>query len=151
MWNLRPDERLREWRSFRNSLSALDLETAIKNTVHLWSYAPYVTHYLSADLPEDWPDPWILVHENYYCDLAKALGMLYTLYLSDHYNKTITELEIRIYKDSTTNDWLNTVWVNQGKYILNFSFDSIVNKNLVDENLKLKYTYTVDSLKLGQY
>lgn len=151
MWNLRPEERLREWRSFRNSLEELELETAVKKVVHLWSYAPYVTHYLAADLVEEWPDPWTLVHENYYCDLAKALGMLYTLYLSSHWNNTITELEIRVYKDSEQHDILNTVWANRGKYILNLTFDSVVNKNLVDEKYKLKHRYTVQDLKLDRY
>jgi len=148
MWNLRSEERLREWRNFRKNISAVDLETALKQTAHLWSYAPYVTHYLAPDLVDEWPEPWTLVHENYYCDIAKALGMLYTMYLSDHWNRTIDNLEIRIYKDTVNHDVLNTVWVNQGKYILNLNFDSLVNKHLVDDNYQLKYKYNINDLKL---
>lgn len=148
MWNLRPEERLQEWRSFRNKISKLELAEAAEQVAHLWSYAPYVTHYLANDLIEDWPDPWTLVHENYYCDLAKSLGMLYTLYLSEHWNKTIDNLEIRIYKDLDQHDVLNTVWVNGGKYILNLKYDTVVNKNLVDEKLLLKHRYSVKDLKL---
>lgn len=151
MWNLKPDERLHEWRLFRKNLSQKDLESALKEVSRLWSYAPYVTHYLSPDLVEDWPEPWTLVHENYYCDLAKALGMLYTLYLSDHWNNSIDNLEIRIYKNTDTHDILNTVWVNRGKYILNLTFDTVVNKILVDEKLVLKHKYTVKDLKLDLY
>ena len=151
MWNLRPEERLREWRSFRREIGQLPMESAIQQTVQLWSYAPYVTHYLCADLVEDWPEPWTLVHENYYCDLAKALGMLYTLYLCDHWNNSIDNLEIRIYKDTDQHDILNTVWVNTGKYILNFQFNAVVNKILVDEKYKLKHRYTVKDLKLDLY
>jgi hypothetical protein len=151
MWNSKPEERLREWRAFRNSLGESDLDSALAKTAHLWSYAPYVTHYLAVDLVEEWPDPWVLVHENYYCDLAKALGMLYTLYLCPHWTAAITDLEIRIYKNLDTNDIANTVWVNRGKYILNLTFDSVVNKNLVDEKYKLKHRYTVQDLKLDQY
>lgn len=148
MWNLKPEERLREWRGFRLNIGQKPLESALEDTSRLWSYAPYVTHYLSADLTEEWPDPWTLVHENYYCDLAKALGMFYTLYLSDHYNKTIDNLEIRIYKNQSTHDVLHTVWINRGKYILNLIFDTVVNKNLVDENFTLKYKYNVNDLGL---
>jgi hypothetical protein len=151
MWNHRPEERLREWRSFRNRIGELELETALDQTAHLWSYAPYVTHYLADDLVSEWPDPWTLVHENYYCDLAKALGMLYTLYLCSHWNKSITDLEIRIYKNLDSNDIVNTVWVNRGKYILNLTFDSVVNKNLVDEKYKLKHRYGIQDLNLNQY
>jgi hypothetical protein len=151
MWNSRPEERLHEWRLFRNQISKESLESAVKQTNHLWSYAPYVTHYLCPDLVEEWPDPWILVHENLYCDLAKALGMLYTLYLCDHYNNGLDNLEIRVYKDQTNHDVYNIVWVNSGKYILNFAFDTVVNKASITENIVLKYRYTVKDLKLDLY
>lgn len=148
MWTLRPEERLHQWRAHRESISARDLESALQATSQLWSYAPYVAHYLAADLIAEWPDPWALVHENYYCDLAKALGMLYTLYLCDHWDNTIDNLEIRVYKDLDTGDILNTVWVNRGKYILNLRFNEIVNKHLVDEKLQLKHRYSVADLGL---
>lgn len=148
MWNLKPEERLREWRALRHSIAADSLESALNTVSHTWSYAPYVTHYLSPDLISDWPDPWTLLHENLYCDLAKALGMLYTVYLSGHWNNTVDNLEIRIYKNTDTNDWSNVVWVNRGKYILNLMFDTVVNKNLVDENYVLKYRYDINDLRL---
>jgi hypothetical protein len=148
MWNLKPEERLREWRAFRSDCNNKTLDLMLADVSKLWSYAPYVTHYLSPDLLEEWPDPWMLVHENYYCDLAKALGMFYTIYLTDHYQKTVDSLEIRIYKNRDTHDTVNTVWVNRGKYILNLIFDTVVNKNLVDENFVLKYKYNINDLSL---
>jgi len=149
MWNSRPEERLQEWRRFRININKLPLEQAIKETVHLWSYAPYVTHYLVPDLPDEWPDPWTLVYENYYCDLAKALGMLYTLYLSSHYIEQDLKMELRIYKNTNDNDIVNTVWVNQGKYILNLIYDTVVNKNSIDQSFILKHKYTIQDLKLN--
>lgn len=151
MWNLKPEERLHEWKSFRKSIGQLELEPALESIAHLWSYAPYVTHYLSPDLLEEWPDPWTLVHENYYCDLAKALGMLYTVYLCDHYKNSINQLEIRVYKNTDNQDISNLVWINRGKYVLNLMFDTVVNKNLVDEKYQLKYKYDVNDLKLDLY
>jgi hypothetical protein len=151
MWNLRPEERLHEWRLFRSDISKLPLETAVERAQHLWSYAPYVTHYLADDLVDDWPDPWTLVHENYYCDLARALGMLYTLRLCDHWINQVDNLEIRIYKDQETHDILRTVWVNKGKYILNLIYDTVVNKASITENLVLKHRYTEQDLNLDRY
>jgi hypothetical protein len=151
MWNLKPEERLHEWRCFRTKLGDLSVDLALKETCHLWSYAPYVTHYLLPDLKDEWPDPWTLVHENMYCDLAKALGMLYTVYLSPHYNHGITNPEIRIYKDIENHDVYNVVWTNRGKYILNLMFDTVVNKTSITENLVLKYKYTVEDLNLNLY
>ena len=151
MWNLKPTERLHEWKEFRKKISTLDLDVAVFETCHLWSYAPYVTHYLDPDLMNEWPDPWTLVDENYYCDLAKTLGMLYTLYLCEHYNSGITDLEIKIYKNNGNQDIINTVWVNGGKYILNFKFDTVVNNNLLDENLILTHCYNARDLQLNLY
>jgi len=151
MWILKPEDRLHEWKSFRKSIGQLELEPALQSIAHLWSYAPYVTHYLSPDLLEEWPDPWTLVHENYYCDLAKALGMLYTVYLCNHYQNSINQLEIRVYKNTDNQDISNLVWINRGKYVLNLMFDTVVNKNLVDEKYQLKYKYDVNDLKLDLY
>jgi hypothetical protein len=146
MWTIKPDERLRYWRQFRLKISENDLEKALNDTVNLWSYAPYVSHYLHPNDLSEWPDPWTLVHENYYCDIAKSLGMLYTLYLSDHWKKTIDNLELRIY--SSPLDVLNTVWVNGGKYILNLEFNTIVNKSSITKDLHLQHRITVEQLKL---
>jgi hypothetical protein len=151
MWNLNSEERLREWKSFRKNIGNLELESALKSVTHLWSYAPYVTHYLSEDQFEEWPDPWTLIYENHYCDLAKALGMLYTVYLCHHYKQNINQLELRVYKNTENSDMVNVVWINRGKYILNLMFDTVVNKNLVNEKYQLKHKYNVNDLKLDLY
>lgn len=147
MWNLEPNERLREWKQFRERINDLDFEQALTETVHLWSYAPYVNKYLDRFNHNDWPDPWQLLYDNAYCDLAKALGMLYTLYLSTHYESSFSELEIRVYKNHDNGDIFNIVWIDQGKYILNFTFDTIVNKNLIDENLIQLCSHSIQTLK----
>lgn len=146
MWTQLPSERLRSWQDFRKEINQLDLETAIERTHHLWCYAPFVNHYLTTDQIAEWPDPWELLYENYYCDLAKALGMLYTLYLSNH--KDSLDLEIRIYIDLDTKQTYNLVWINQGKYVLNLIYDEVVNKKHIDQKLKLKETIGVQQLKL---
>jgi hypothetical protein len=151
MWNLNPSERLHEWKEFRERINDTDLDYAVQQTNHLWCYAPYVAYYLDVDQIETWPDPWTLLHENYYCDLAKSLGMLYTLYLCRHYKNGIDDLQLRVYKNPTNQDVLNTVWVNEGKYILNLEFDTVVNKTLISENLLLTHCYSVEDLQLNLY
>lgn len=148
MWNLKPDERLRQWRQFRLDIGLEDLETALKSTSNLWSYAPYVSHYLHPQDISNWPDPWTLVYENYYCDIARALGMLYTLYLSDHWHRGIHDLEIRIMTEPT--DVYNTLWVNSGKYILNLEYNTIVNTSSIRKDIKTDYIISVKELKLDQ-
>jgi hypothetical protein len=146
MWTHLPDERLRFWQDFRKKISGLDFEQALKETTHLWSYAPYVAHYLTTDHIEEWPGPWELVYENYYCDLAKALGIVYTLYLSSHK----PEIEIRIYKDPSSKEEYNLVFIDRGKYVLNLVHDEVVNKTQIDKNLKLFKTLTAEDLGLDK-
>ena len=146
MWTLLPSERLRSWHEFRKEINDLDLLSAIQKTNHLWCYAPYVNNYLTTDQIANWPDPWELLYENYYCDLAKALGMLYTLYLSNH--KDLLDMEIRIYTDPDTKTNYNLVWIDQGKYVLNLIHDEVVNKRQIDQKLKLKETISIKQLKL---
>jgi hypothetical protein len=144
MWTHLPSERLRFWHDFRKKISNQDLEQALKETTHLWSYAPYVAHYLTTDHIENWPGPWELIYENYYCDLAKALGIVYTLYLSDHK----PEIEIRIYTNPSTKDEYNLVFIDKGKYVLNLVHDEVVNKKQIDKDLKLVKTLTASDLGL---
>lgn len=144
MWNHLPSDRLRFWHDFRKKISEQEFEQALKETVHLWSYAPYVAHYLTTDHIEEWPGPWELVYENYYCDLAKALGIVYTLYLSSHK----PEIEIRIYNEPSTKEQYNLVFIDKGKYVLNLVHDEVVNKTHVSKDLKLVKTLSSSDLGL---
>ena len=141
-----PYDRLRLWQDFRKKLSAMSVADAITQTEHLWSYAPYQKHYLTTDNIREWPDPWELIYENYYCTLAIALGIVYTLYLTDHK----VDAEIRIYSDPKTNELYNLVFIEQGKYILNMIHDSVVNTTQLDNDLILKKTITVADLGLDK-
>ena len=144
MWNLLPSERLRCWHDFRKSISQKNFEEALKDTEHLWSYAPYVAHYLTTDNLKVWPGPWELIYENYYCNLAKALGIVYTLHLSSHQ----PEIEIRIYNDPSTKEQYNLVFVDKRKSVLHYVHDEVVNKTHVDPNLKLVRTISAEELGL---
>lgn len=148
-WNLRVSDRLTQWKDFRHKLSDLPLDNAVYELNHLWSTAPFVTYYLSPDAPDSWPDPWTLLAENYYCDLAKALGILYTIYFTSHKSDTIELCVYYNYKDKMRS---NVVSVAQGKYILNYWPYEIVNtKQIESEPLQLLYRYTAKDLHLEKY
>lgn len=148
-WGLRLNERLSQWREFRQKLNKLPLESALLEVNSMWSTAPFVGHYLEPDNSKDWPDPWELLAENYYCDIAKALGIIYTIYFTRH--KT-TDIELHIYYDYQDKVRVNVVSVAQGKYILNYWPHEIVNtEQLLEKQLKLLYTYTSKDLQLEKY
>lgn len=147
MWKLTPDERLARWRAFRKSLNALPLEEAVTSVADFWTSCPFTPYYLDPDAPATWPDPWTLVEENYYCELAKALGMLYTIKLTEHK----PEVEIRVYYDTESGVHYNLVWIAQGKYVLNMNDGEVLNNTHIAEQLELRYTYNEEELNLNSY
>jgi hypothetical protein len=148
-WNLRVNDRLAQWKDFRHTLSDLPLSKAITELNTMWSSAPFVTYYLDPNNPTNWPDPWTLLAENYYCDVAKALGIMYTIYFTSH---KATPIEFRMYYDYKEKSRHNLVWIDSGKYILNYYPFEIVNTKQIEESkLDLLYQYSSEDLQLDKY
>lgn len=148
-WNLRVNDRLAEWKDFRHSLSDLPLPKAVVELNQMWSTAPFVTYYLDPSNPQTWPNPWTLLAENYYCDVAKSLGILYTIYFTSH--KTV-DMEFRTYYDYKEKNRYNVAWIDGGKYILNYYPFEIVNtKQIEEQKLDLLYRYSSKDLQLDKY
>ena len=112
-------DRLSAWAHLRSNLSS-DTERALSDINQWWSRTPWTAYYLHWDDRAEWPDPWQLLSDNVYCDLARALGILYTISLLDRADMADAELVL-------TKEGDNLVQVAQGKYILNWSPDSVVN------------------------
>ena len=148
-WNLRVNDRLTQWKDFRHQLDRLPLESALVELNNMWSTAPIVNYNLDPSDPGSWPDPWTLLAENYYCNIAKSLGMLYTIYFTGH--KSV-DMDLRIYYDYKDKDRYSVAYIDQGKYILNYWPYEIVNTELVEEKqLQLLYQYSSKDLQLEKY
>ena len=120
MWPKIFADRLATWANLRNECQTLDLETALDKINIWWSTTPWRPYYLHWDDLATWPDPWQLLSDDVYCDLARALGILYTISLLDRTDLADAELILTEAGD-------NLVQVVQGKYILNWKKDLIVN------------------------
>ena len=149
MWTLRSEDRLKEWKDFRQKISDLSFEEALNETVKLWGSAPFVIHYLDRIELKDWPTPWELLTDNKYDDLAKSLGMLYTLFLSDH-GRQHTFSIIRV-QENTELEYYNLVEIDSGKYILNYSFNEVTSYDHFKTDAILTNKYSSDDLKLYKY
>jgi hypothetical protein len=149
MFKLKPSERISHWKHFRDGLDKLDTLTALQQVQQFWAACPYVPYYLDPKAPQGWPDPWQLISDNYYCDIAKALGIVYTIAFTKH-NQDLKP-ELKIYFDSSTGYDYNLVWLREGKYILNLTDTEIVNKKQLDTEFVLKYSYNSNDIKLEQY
>ena len=84
-----------------------------------------------------------------YCDVAKCLGIVYTVALTTH--RTNTTIEFKQYEDPKTGYDYNLACFDQGKYILNMIDGEVVNIKLVNETLKFKRQYNEKELQLESY
>jgi hypothetical protein len=129
MWPTDFSSRLESWNLLRQQTKDLPLEFALKTINQWWFGVPWRPYYLHWDDQSTWPDPWQLLSDNVYCEVARGLGILYTVTLLDRADITSVDLIL-------TNDDVNLVLVEKEKYILNWSPDTVVNTNLEFKVLK---------------
>ena len=90
MFNLYGNERLTEWKKFRDSLESSN--DPLTRVAELWATAPFVNPYLDSKNPNEWPDPWHLVLDGKLDELAICLGMLYTIKLTQRFMDSNCEI-----------------------------------------------------------
>ena len=120
MWAKTFAGRLESWYSMRQQCRDLSAESALELVNSWWFTTPWQPYYLDWLDLETWPDPWQLLSDNVYCDLARALGILYTISLLDREDLTDATLVL-------SQDGHNLVMVDKSKYILNWNPDTVVN------------------------
>lgn len=94
MFDLFDTEKLKSWREFRLSLETS--ATPFQDVALLWSKAPFVNRYLNPHNPNSWPDPWKLIMDGKFDDLAICLGMCYTLQLTERFTSDKFEIHMSI-------------------------------------------------------
>jgi len=140
MWPVDFASRLESWNQLRDHCQTLPIESALRAINSWWFDVPWRPYYLHWDDQLIWPDPWQLLSDNHYCDLARALGILYTITLLDRADLGDATLVL-------TDSGDNLVLVAKSKYILNWDRDTIVNtiqatnikKQLTQSTVKQQY------------
>ena len=112
--------RLESWNLLRDQCTNLPVQSALEHINAWWFRAPWRPYYLHWDDQATWPDPWQLLSDDIYCELARGLGILYTITLLDRADLAPAELVL-------TQDDANLVRVAKEKYILNWATDTVVN------------------------
>ena len=127
MWPVHFEERLASWYDLRQRNQNTTIEQALENINNWWFQVPVVNRYLHIDDHEVWPGPWDLLADDVYCDLARALGIVYTVMMLDRDDIPNTEI-------IQTDDG-NLVQVQDGKYILNWAPGELVNIQSTKTNI----------------
>jgi len=120
MWPTTFSNRLESWNLLRSQCQSLPVEQTLININQWWFNVPWRPYYLHWDDQATWPDPWQLLSDDVYCDLARGLGILYTITLLDRADLEPVDLVL-------TEEGHNLVQVAKEKYILNWNKDSILN------------------------
>jgi hypothetical protein len=137
MWYPDFTDRLESWHGLRIAAQSQPLEQALKLIEAWWRKSPWQPYYLHWDDQPRWPDPWQLLSDNVYCELARGLGILYTISMIDHKDLKSAELVL-------TDEGHNLVSVNKELYILNWDSSGIVNTPLIK---KIKRRLNQDQVK----
>jgi hypothetical protein len=122
MWCSTFEQRLAAWNSLRDRVRDQPKPYALEEINIWWQQTPWRAYHLHWDDRQDWPDPWQLLSVNIYCDLARGLGILYTITVLDRDDMQDAEL--------IETEQGNLVQLDGGKYILNWGRDLGVNTNL---------------------
>jgi hypothetical protein len=122
MWGVTFEQRLAAWTALRDCVRDLPADEALKEINTWWQRTPWRAYHLHWDDRTDWPDPWQLLSDNIYCDLARGLGILYTITVLDRDDIQDAEL--------IETEQGNLVLVQGGKYILNWGTDLELNTRL---------------------
>ena len=138
VFQLNYDTRLKSWYDLRTSLVEADTQTKCIEVDKWWQRAPLVTHYLHPIDLQAWPGPWDLLNDNEYCQLARGLGIIYTLLLLG-----VDDIDFRLGTDDNSED-VALVLVDSAKYVMNYWPDMVVNINLRE----FKFTDTLDLQEL---
>lgn len=120
MWPQDYESRLRDWNDLRSRCdAAVDLQEVLTEINDWWFRAPMVNRHLHWHRRPEWPDAWQLLHDDIYCDLARALGIVYTIAMLDRWQ--IDQMEL------AQSDLGNLVLIQDGKYILNWCPGQLLN------------------------
>jgi len=94
VFDLHGNDRLAEWKNIRDQIEISDKPLDL--VADVWSRAPFVNPYLNPKDPRSWPNPWHLVLDDRLDELAIALGMLYTIKLTQRFMETPCEIHMSI-------------------------------------------------------
>lgn len=139
VFQLNYETRLSSWYELRVQLEDSTIIDKCIAVDKWWQRAPLVIHHLHPQDTENWPDPWQLLVENTYCEVARALGICYTLLLLG-----VDDIKIAEATDKMGNDVV-VVLVDNAKYVLNYYPDTVLSNTSND--FTIKRTVILDNIK----
>jgi hypothetical protein len=139
VFQLNYDSRLKSWYDLRKSLENVDLETKCVEIDKWWQFVPLVNYHLHPHEVSAWPGPWDLLTDNIYCNLARGLGMIYTLLLLG-----VTDIDFCLATDDNSEE-VALVLVDNAKYVMNYWPGMVL--NIKSKDFTLVSSLNVEEIK----
>ena len=144
IFQLNYETRLKNWYKLREDLVNKDTKTKCIEIDKWWQKAPLINHHLHPYDIDNWPDPWELLSENTYCEVARALGMCYTLLLLG-----ITDIKMVLATNEMGDDVV-LVLVDNAKYVLNYWPNTVISNSLKDFKVVKQLELDIIIKKIGR-
>ena len=142
VFQLNYEARLKSWYDLRKSLEDKDIKTSCLAIDNWWQKAPLVNHHLHPNDIDNWPGPWDLLVENNYCQIARGLGMVYTLQLVG-----IKDIDFCLAIDDN-NEECALVMVDRAIYVMNYYPNTVISNSLKDFNVASHIDMTKINIKI---
>jgi hypothetical protein len=127
VFNLYQTDKLKAWKDFRDTLEVS--QNPFADVAEFWAKAPFVNRYLDPYRSNTWPDPWKLILDNQFDDLAIALGMCYTLQLTSRFKDSKYEIHMSMSPSETRH-----ILVIDDSAVLNWEYRSVVTPAVLPDN-----------------
>lgn len=142
-WYQPLDKRILDWRHWRLALPT-DLEPCLLEIQQWWRSNPCRKVTKLEDDISQWPTPWTIFDNFSYCDGLRSLGMFYTMCLVPHLRALNPEIWIMY---TSVGERVIIAVLDQGKYVLNFAEDKIVNIQSVNNEFQQVLKYLPEDFK----
>jgi hypothetical protein len=132
---------LKYWKDLRQSLSGeMDDIAQLKSVVSYWSKAPITIRSINWDHPGEWPDPWQLIFDGDFDESAVAIGMFYTLLLSQDGRWTPNRLNLSLILDKDRQIQRLILEVDH-RWLLNLDYNLVVDGSNVERTFFVQQSY----------
>ena len=142
VFQLNYEARLKSWYDLRKSLEDSDIKTSCLAIDNWWQKAPLVNHHLHPNDIDNWPGPWDLLVENNYCQIARGLGMVYTLQLVG-----IKDIDFCLAIDDNSEECA-LVLVDNAIYVMNYYPNTVISNSLNDFKVSSHIEMTKINIKI---
>lgn len=118
---LAPQERLKDWKEFRVSLSSMEESDQLRAVAKYWAQAPVLKMAYDIEQPQEWPTPWEMISAGDWDRNSIAIGMEFTLRLAGW---DADRLQLWMIRDEDISEVILILVVDQ-TLVLNYDYSEV--------------------------